>query len=114
MRPGSRPAVETSRVSDSMLGADTLSSSTSFERVEIPNSLKEGGLDAASTNVEEEAPKPVSVSAVASMFEAKAKEATAPSKIHSLPPSRSASGLSRTAPPRPPPKPASLASRPST
>ncbi|KAG9101703.1 inositol polyphosphate 5-phosphatase [Ceratobasidium sp. 370] len=115
MRPGSRPAVDVPRrVSDSMPGTDTLSSSTSFERVEIPNSLKEGGLDTASTNVEEEAPKPVSVSAVASMFEAKAKEATAPSKIHSLLSSRSASGLSRTAPPRPPPKPTSLASRPST
>ncbi|KAG9127885.1 inositol polyphosphate 5-phosphatase [Ceratobasidium sp. 392] len=118
LRPGSRPAVDTTRrVSDSTPGTEALSSSTSFERVEIPNSLKEGGLQNASINVEEETPKPVSVSAVASMFEAKAKGATTPStgssRVNSIPPSRSASGLSRTAPPRPPPKPANLASRPS-
>ncbi|KAG8756095.1 inositol polyphosphate 5-phosphatase, partial [Ceratobasidium sp. 428] len=119
IRPGNRPAVDTSRkVSDTTPGTDALSSSTSFERVEIPESLKEGGLQSAAANVEEDAPKPVSVSAVASIFEAKAKGTTTsntgPNRANSIPSSRSASGLSRTAPPRPPPKPANLASRPNT
>ncbi|QRV87863.1 hypothetical protein RhiJN_15881 [Ceratobasidium sp. AG-Ba] len=119
MRPSNRPTIDVPRrVSDSTPGADNLSSSTSFERVEIPSSLKEGGIQSTSPSAEEEPHKPVSVSAVASMFEAKAKGVTTPNSVpsrgNSAPPSRSASGLSRTAPPRPPPKPTNLTSRPST
>ncbi|CUA69373.1 hypothetical protein RSOLAG22IIIB_03896 [Rhizoctonia solani] len=88
----------------------TLSSSTSFERVEIPNSLKEGGLQTAA---EEEVHRPVSVAAVASMFEAKAKEVTSPTRPNNGASTlRSTSGISRTAPPKPP-KPVSLTSQPS-
>ncbi|KAF8607526.1 hypothetical protein BDV93DRAFT_519568 [Ceratobasidium sp. AG-I] len=78
----------------------------------MPASLREGAFQSA--NSEQEVPKPVSVSAVASMFEAKAKETMPPNRTNSASSSRPASGLSRTAPPRPPPKPSSLTSRPST
>lgn len=108
--PGGRPIPEVRRTSDAASPSEALSSSTSFERVEIPASLKEGGLETAK---EEEVHRPVSVAAVASMFEAKSRETTGPSRVNSAPASRSASGISRTAPPRPP-KPASLASHPST
>ncbi|CAE6420494.1 unnamed protein product [Rhizoctonia solani] len=109
--PGSRSVSETRSTPDIVpqLTSDThtLSSSTSFERVEIPNSLKEGGLRATT---EEEVHRPVSVAAVASMFEAKGKDVTSPTRPgNGAPPSRSASGIARTAPPKPP-KPASLAS----
>ncbi|KAG8690428.1 inositol polyphosphate 5-phosphatase [Ceratobasidium sp. 423] len=114
--PGSRSVSEARNAPDLVpqLTSDTrtLSSSTSFERVEIPNSLKEGGLQ---TSAEEEAHRPVSVAAVASMFEAKAKEVTSPSPTrpnNGAPAPRSVSGISRTAPPKPP-KPASLTSHPS-
>lgn len=115
VRSGGRPADTPPKTLDTMPGAEALSSSTSFERIEIPSSLKEGKLQSAGTNGEE-VQRSVSVSAVASMFEAKAKGSTpgvSPNRGNSAPPSRSASGLSRTAPPRPPPKPTSLVSRPS-
>lgn len=112
-RPSGQPASDVSRkTSDSIPGTEALSSSTSFEQVEMPASLRDGALQSA--NSEQEAPRAVSVSAVASMFEAKAKESMTPNRMNSAPSSRSASGLSRTAPPRPPPKPSSLTSRPST
>ncbi|CAE6395108.1 unnamed protein product [Rhizoctonia solani] len=113
--PGSRSVSETRSTPDIVpqptSDTYTLSSSTSFERVEIPNSLKEGGLR---TTTEEEFHRPVSVSAVASMFEAKSKEVTSPTRpSNGAPASRSASGITRTAPPKPP-KPASLASHSSS
>ncbi|CAE6454924.1 unnamed protein product [Rhizoctonia solani] len=112
--PGSRSVSETRSTPDIVRqptsDTHTLSSSTSFERVEIPNSLKEGGLQTAT---EEEVHRPVSVAAVASMFEAKAKEITPPTRPNNGSPAlRSVSGISRTAPPKPP-KPKSLHSHPS-
>ncbi|KAJ1308885.1 hypothetical protein OPQ81_004572 [Rhizoctonia solani] len=108
--PGSRSVSEARSTTDTVLqpsDTHTLSSSKSFERVEIPNSLKEGGLQTAT---EEEVHRPVSVAAVASMFEAKAKEVTSPTRPNNgAPTPRSVSGISRTAPPKPP-KPASLTS----
>ncbi|KAF8759859.1 phosphatidylinositol dephosphorylation [Rhizoctonia solani] len=109
--PGSRSVSETRSTPDiaPQLTSDThtLSSSTSFERVEIPNSLKEGGLRTAT---EEEVHRPVSVAARASMFEAKAKEVTSPTRPINGPQAfRSVSGITKTAPPKPP-KPASLSS----
>ncbi|KAL5636707.1 hypothetical protein ACGC1H_000616 [Rhizoctonia solani] len=113
--PGSRSVSETRSAPDitrrPTSDTHTLSSSTSFERVEIPNSLKEGGLQTAT---KEEVHQPVSVAAVASIFEAKAKEVTSPTRPNNgAPTARSASGISRTAPPKPP-KPVSLASHTST
>ncbi|KDN51231.1 hypothetical protein RSAG8_00860, partial [Rhizoctonia solani AG-8 WAC10335] len=62
--PGSRSVSETRSTPDIVRqptsDTHTLSSSTSFERVEIPNSLKEGGLQTAT---EEEVHRPVSVAA---------------------------------------------------